>query len=351
MKNRSSIRRAGLAVLLLTLNCPLANLFAQGNLTPPGAPAPTMITLSQIEPRTPISSLPYTITNPGSYYLTANLTGISGSDGIIIKTNDVTLDLKGFTLRGVPGSDNGINVLSPVRNIAIRNGVLEAWGTDGVNAYNGYGGVLEGLRVSNCSALGIYAGDNWTVETCFASGNTGQGIYVANNSTIRDCTVKNNGNAGIVTSGINCVISSCEASGSPGGFSLASYCIIQDCAASGNTNGILVLIACTIKNCNTCGNTSDGIYIVGNDCQVVGNTCSGNGKYGIEIYGNANRVDGNVVSDNTSYGINADNLNVTNCITRNLSAGAGYGGYPGNKDYAPIQSPTNSVASPWANFQ
>src|SRR6185437_1380639 len=35
--------------------------FGQGALTPPGGPAPTMKTLSQIEPRTPISSAPFTI--------------------------------------------------------------------------------------------------------------------------------------------------------------------------------------------------------------------------------------------------------------------------------------------------
>jgi hypothetical protein len=46
----------------------------QGVLTPPGSPAPTMKTLSQVEPRTPISSVPYTITESGSYDLTTNLT-------------------------------------------------------------------------------------------------------------------------------------------------------------------------------------------------------------------------------------------------------------------------------------
>jgi parallel beta-helix repeat protein len=337
--------------LLLLLAAPQSSVFGQGALTPPAAPAPTMLTLNQIEPRTPISSLPYTITNPGSYYLAGNLTGIAGSDGIVIKTNDVTLDLKGFTLRGVAGSDNGINVLNPVRNLAIRNGVVETWGAYGVNAVNGNSGELERLRASNCSSLGLVVGDNWTVLGCSASGNTYQGIYVGNNCTIKDCNAKNNGNAGIVAGGLNCVISGCVASGSLGGFSLASYSIIEDCVATGNTNGISVLTACTIKNCNTCGNTNDGIIMLGQDCQVVGNTASGNGKYGIEIFGYPDRVDDNVVSDNASYGINADNLNVTNCITRNFSAGPGYGGFPGNKDYAPIQSPTNTVASPWANFQ
>src|SRR5580698_1789256 len=65
-------------VLLATFNFQLATVFAQGSLTPPGAPAATMKSLDQIEPRTPISSAPFTITNPGSYYLAANLTVSSG---------------------------------------------------------------------------------------------------------------------------------------------------------------------------------------------------------------------------------------------------------------------------------
>src|SRR6516164_6192771 len=70
---------------------------AAGPLTPPGAPAPTMKSLQEIEPRTLIASLPYTITNSGSYYLSNNLTVATG-DAITISTNGVTLDLNGFTI-------------------------------------------------------------------------------------------------------------------------------------------------------------------------------------------------------------------------------------------------------------
>src|SRR5436190_2248196 len=75
--------------------------FAQGSLTPPGAPAPTMKTLDEIdaklEKRTPISSVPFTISASGSYYLTGNLAVTTGT-AITISADNVTLDLNGFTI-------------------------------------------------------------------------------------------------------------------------------------------------------------------------------------------------------------------------------------------------------------
>ena len=102
-------------------------LLAQGSLTPPGAPAPTMKTLTQVEPRTAISSVPFTISAPGSYYLTTNLT-VSSGNGITISSGNVTLDLNGFVLQGVSGSGSGILVSSTYTNITVRNGTITGWG-------------------------------------------------------------------------------------------------------------------------------------------------------------------------------------------------------------------------------
>jgi hypothetical protein len=66
------LKLAALALFLLTLNPQFSTCSAQGSLTPPGAPAPAMKTLAQIEPRTPIASAPFTISAPGSYYLTTH---------------------------------------------------------------------------------------------------------------------------------------------------------------------------------------------------------------------------------------------------------------------------------------
>src|ERR1039458_3298480 len=95
MKTRiPMIIAAGVCGLVLTA----PSGFSQGSLTPPpGPPGPTMKSLDQIEARTPISSVPYTISAPGSYYLTGNL-AVSSGTAITIAANQVTLDLNGFTL-------------------------------------------------------------------------------------------------------------------------------------------------------------------------------------------------------------------------------------------------------------
>src|SRR5216683_1539226 len=84
------------AALLSTFNFQPST-FAQGSLTPPSAPAATMKSLDQIEARTIVNSnnTPgdaqslFKITNSGSYYLTGNMTGVSGKHGIVIAAANV----------------------------------------------------------------------------------------------------------------------------------------------------------------------------------------------------------------------------------------------------------------------
>src|SRR5690348_813653 len=105
--------------------------FAQGSLNPPGAPGPTFKTLLQIEPRTPISSLPIGISTPGSYYFTTNLTFASGP-GISIQCDDVSIDLNGFTVTGnrLDSGVSGGGAVGGRKNVRISNGTFR-------NCFNG----------------------------------------------------------------------------------------------------------------------------------------------------------------------------------------------------------------------
>src|SRR6266700_3353118 len=118
-----------LTASLILAGCALTNSsFGQGSLTPPAGPGPTMKTLDQIEPRTPISTSGYQITNSGSYYLTRNFGTPRLTSGtiIIIRANEVTLDMNGFVLDGTsivvgPGG-SGIVVSGNHTNISVFNG-------------------------------------------------------------------------------------------------------------------------------------------------------------------------------------------------------------------------------------
>jgi hypothetical protein len=69
-----------------------------------------MKTLDQIEARTPINatatpgdaSNQFIISAGGSYYLTANITGVSGKNGMSINASNVTLDLNGLRSSACP---------------------------------------------------------------------------------------------------------------------------------------------------------------------------------------------------------------------------------------------------------
>ncbi len=97
----------GMAVIALLLVAVLAQDAYGGPLDPPGAPGSTDGVRG---PGTPISSLPYTISQPGYYSVTRHLIGPDLEPGITITTSNVTLDLGGFTLLGGSSAGDGIAV-------------------------------------------------------------------------------------------------------------------------------------------------------------------------------------------------------------------------------------------------
>jgi hypothetical protein len=107
----------------------------------------------------------YTITAPGSYRLTSDLSVPAGRIGINITADDVTLDLKRFTVRG-SGSE-GIRVLgagglawgNTIRGSALQGLTINAgsgYGANVITGNNGGGAQVGGGGVAvACNLIGL----------------------------------------------------------------------------------------------------------------------------------------------------------------------------------------------------
>ena len=277
---KKQIQLAVLALLLSTLNPQLSTAFGQGALTPPGAPAPLFKTLSQVEPRTPISSLPFVITNSGGYYVTTNLFGVENNNGITVSANYVTLDLGGFTLTGVLGSLAGINVnVGNARGLVVRNGTVANWGQNGINAASASLCSVTDVIASKNGAQGIAVGQSSVVGNCLAADNATDGIYADAGSTITRCTSRANTN-GIVASAES-VVTDCTASGNlRDGIAAGGGARVAGCTARDNKlDGIFVLSA-SVESCVTLGNLRDGIAALAS-ATISHCAADANGRHGI----------------------------------------------------------------------
>ena len=161
------------------------------------------------EYRTEISSIPYTITDPGSYVVVNNLTNTgSSSDGITIDTDNVTLDLGGFVIDGAATGDDGIYVAGDQRGIHIFNGVVTNWGGDGINALNTDNSLFDNLVVSVNGGYGLVTDFACVISNVVARLNGLDGIKGDDGTVITDCSAQENGDNGIQASE-GCVVSNC----------------------------------------------------------------------------------------------------------------------------------------------
>ena len=247
-----------------------------------------MRTLNQIEPRTPIASLPFVITECGSYYLTKCLEGTADGNGIVVQTGGVTIDLNGFTLRGGPGSLNGIlvtpgaSLTSPVR---IRNGQLAFWGGSGIRV----------VTATNSVAV--------LIDDIVTSLNAGSGVLT------RDipCTIIKNSYAW-------------ENAGDGFNITDGGGAIFNSCAERNEGNGINVGKGVVVNHCSSYVNEGHGIRAI-DGCTVTGSTGRGNGLSGIFARGSS--VDGCSFTENQDGGIVAENFSRIENNSCVLNEGAG----------------------------
>ena len=327
------LRRLGQSVLLF---CGLAGAWsplpAQGPLTPPGAPTPTMKTLDQIEARTPIQSLPgdstnlFIISQPGSYYLTGNITAVSGKAciGLANFLSNVTIDLNGFTLFGAAGARPAID--GPQATVLyIFNGTLANFPGLGINL-----GIFARSRIERVSFVNC------------AGGGAAVGCY----SVVKDCTFQACGSVSSPSlSGLSeTLVDHCVVVGNPtgDGIQVDYSSIVSNCIVSENSGSGIVANGGSVRfiNDNCFANLVDGIR-GSNFADVVDCTCSLNGtagntatSAGIHLIGQNGRVDHCFTTNNRGRGIAVDSSNAATTVTRNTSfnnTGSNYAIASGNR--------------------
>lgn len=284
-----------------------------GSLTPSGPPASTMKTLSDVEPRTAINTLPTTISVSGSYYLAQKLTGVSGQNGIVIAADGVSVDLNGFSLVGVTGSLNGILSAGAHWNIRISNGAISNWSSCGADISSTSNSIVSELRVSSnghhgiiggysariadsCAegnkAVGISSGDSAIVSRCVANYNGTNGIAVGWTALVEDCVASYNGstdtNAGIYVGGLNACVRNCLCSSNPSNGILvaADHVRIQNNTVAANTSSLFSAVGIKV-----------GVVAGTHVCTVEGNNITGN-NIGVSVKSPPAGTSGNFIVRN-----------------------------------------------------
>ena len=177
----------------------------------------------------------------------------SGSPGVVVGASGITIDLKGYVLRGDRSVFLGIDDSGDFDGVTIKNGV--------VRNFN----------------YGVYtqSGDNISISNLVVSGNQLDGILVGGvGAKVKASNVSSNGLNGV---------------------EVGAAAIVQSTVASGNGNlGIGVSGAgAKVQSSTAIGNEGVGIHGTGAGVKVLSSTATGNGQDGILVASEGARVQGN----------------------------------------------------------
>ncbi len=333
----------------------VGSIFGQGSLTPPGAPNPSMKSLDQVEARTIINSAnclgdagnSFIIRQSGSYYLTGNISGASGQNGIQVVADNVNIDLNGFTVGGVSGSLTGIITGGSHRGTRIVNGHLADWPSAGIRLV-GAGAAVSDVTVLNsgnaivldqqastqilrCAARDInvaavpdacFTADQ--IETCTVHNLSGGASVTGINSyvTAVNCAVQTIGGTAVI--GITCTgtVTNCTVLNASGTTisgivgSLVNHCVVSS-VGTGLTTFIIGISGSVVQSCKVSG-MSQGAGSASSSAGISSFTCADSQVF-------------NATFNSTAFiwGIKASQLvqgcSVTNVHNSGAGSGAGIG--------------------------
>ena len=195
------------------------------------------------------AGFPATISRPGRYKLSGNLVVPANMTGIEVTTNDVTLDLNGFTIRGTANSSYyGIVANIDTSRLRVANGTITGFSITGIEASSF--SVIDNMR--------LVAND--------------YGMRGKENTRITNSTIANNGSRGI-----ECF---------PG---------------------------CSVERSIIAGTVNTGIYFPAGGGVVLGNVIVGNGGFGLSSSGAATGYGQNIFVGNAGQVFGASQLHPNVC--------------------------------------
>ena len=226
-------------------------------------------------------------------FLTQNL-HCPGSSGVVVGADGITIDLKGFRLRG---------------NLINRG--IDDNGFDGVTIRNGT------VRNFDFGVAAYLGADKFTVQNVVVSGSFDSGIVVTGNSAkIQSSNVSGNTSLGIFVIGDSATIQSVTASRNG----------VDGIEVNGNS--------ASVKSSTSDGNGFEGILVTGDSAKITSSAASGNVLEGIRVEGDAAKVGGNRTDANGFDGGASDLSGLGIEVTGYTTAPTGTNIAWGNDDFA-----------------
>lgn len=381
----------------------LAGIILTGCGDSPSAPPPPAAPVSDPVPAgfTPISTLPCLITNAGRYFVTKDLACSNEFVGILIRTNNVEINLNGKKFLGTSTSYNGISIVGHLTNVHISNGLITGWKNMGIMADFAYRCQFSDLVLTNngigmnsgpsnsflnCQALYNYSGDglsarDYTVmSNCLSLGNLGEGIVIGHGSQVQNCVANDNKRNGFLSTQAgyfqNCRATNNAKSGLLSGHtSTIDHCIavsngmygvegatglqVADSLSTHNGwDGFSLFGHSGIRNCRALFNVRDGIR-VGFNCKVLTNYCASNGlgnkdAANIHLLLKGSRAERNEIDLDNNVGLwvtESPNQVIKNVIRRRSAAGETYRGHPKNLATPILTRPEAAGDPPLSNYE
>lgn len=304
-----SLARSLFAAGVFTLTAADASM-AGDLVPPPGDITATMQGLDRIEPRRCVNDLPaspdavHVISEPGQYFLARDIHGKFNAHGILVVcSGDVSIDLNGFSLTGVPGSLDGIHL------------------DDGGGGGGGAGGLRAGISTSRSnlrcckSAIVSFDGDGVDAPSCdslevgglliegcggFAATAAARQGIVHRDIAARNCLLGGLRSASIGEGSFGSVYRGFE------------RCTVEDCGGNGIwVDTPFIDIEIEVGECRATGCTGDGVRLAtpggagsGGRIAIRSIVSSNNGGDGVHLTIPAN---GGVVCGETSHLFCANN--------------------------------------------